>query len=75
MRDGARRRIVEYNNHIALITARYRVSLADLYAASRDEILARPDFFAADGVHPSAAGYEIWARLMWATIGEAIGIK
>jgi acyl-CoA thioesterase I len=38
--------------------------LVDLFAASRQFLPHRPDFFCRDGFHPSDAGYEQWAELM-----------
>ena len=38
--------------------------LVDLYAASQREVPARPELIAADGYHPSDAGYARWAELV-----------
>ncbi len=46
--------------------------VVDLYEPSRDEVPRRPDLVASDGYHPSDAGYERWAELMWQGIQRRI---
>ncbi|GMU07786.1 SGNH/GDSL hydrolase family protein [Corallococcus caeni] len=57
-------RIEPFNAAIASVARAHGLHLVDLYEASREMIPRRPDFFCADGFHPSAAGYDEWADLM-----------
>jgi acyl-CoA thioesterase I len=47
--------------------------VVDLYEPSRLEVPQRPDLVARDGYHPSDAGYERWAELMWQGVQRRIG--
>jgi lysophospholipase L1-like esterase len=58
------RRIELFNEHIAATAARHRLALVDLYAWSREALPGRPELFCADGFHPSAQGYDVWAERM-----------
>jgi lysophospholipase L1-like esterase len=42
--------------------------LVDLYGPSQAALPAHPHVVSADGYHPSDAGYELWAQLMWGAI-------
>jgi acyl-CoA thioesterase I len=57
-------RIEPFNEAISAVARAHGVHLVDLYAASREFIPLRPDFFCWDGFHPSDTGYEQWADLM-----------
>lgn len=71
MRDAARRHIVIFNQRIEGIAKRHNLTLIDLYGRSSDFKL-HPEFFAADGFHPSDAGYEFWTELMWPDVEKVI---
>lgn len=73
MRDEARQRIRAYNERILDIATRHRLLLADAYEESAAVIPTHPEFFSADGFHPSDEGYEFWAVKMWPTVKLAIG--
>lgn len=65
MREYARRRIIAFNQRIAVIAARHRLPVVDLFAKTR--IFAkRAELFSSDGIHPSDAGYEFWTNILWA---------
>jgi len=72
-RAEAARRIALFNERIAQIAAAHQVTLVDAYTMSRDVIPAHPEFFSADGFHPSDEGYEYWAKMMWPAVKTAIG--
>jgi len=72
-RAEAARRIALFNERIAQIAAAQQVTLVDAYTMSRDVIPAHPEFFSADGFHPSDEGYEYWAKMMWPAVKTAIG--
>lgn len=69
------RRIVLFNERIEQIASRHGVEVFDVYNATHKQLDSRPELFSADGFHPSDAGYELWAELMWPTIAGAIGIE
>jgi lysophospholipase L1-like esterase len=54
-----------YNRAIATAARRHQALLIDTYDTSRREIPRHPEFFSADGFHPSDAGYQFWAGVMW----------
>jgi lysophospholipase L1-like esterase len=59
------------NAHVAALARRPRFTVVDLHALG-DELPRHPEYFSADGFHPSAAGYERWADLMWPAVEAAI---
>ena len=74
LRPDAVRRIRLFNEIIDRVAARYRgVRVADAYHSSREVIAAHPEFFCADGFHPSAEGYEYWAKMLWPAVKDEIG--
>jgi acyl-CoA thioesterase-1 len=58
-------RINELNAAIEALAARPRFSVVDLFAFSQKEVPLHPEYFAPDGFHPSAVGYDRWADLLW----------
>lgn len=68
LRAEYQQRIIAFNKHLEEIAARYQVTLFDVYAITHEELPQHPEFFSADGFHPSDAGYENWAEQMWPTI-------
>ncbi|MDQ1523674.1 MAG: acyl-CoA thioesterase [Pyrinomonadaceae bacterium] len=73
LHEQVRARIQLFNTHIAEIAARHDLLLVDAYDMSRELIPNHPEFFSADGFHPSDEGYEYWAKMMWPKVKEAIG--
>ncbi len=73
MRDETRRQINRFNERIKEIAARYSLPLVDAYAETHAIIPEHPKFFSDDGFHPSDAGYEYWARMMWPAVKAALG--
>jgi acyl-CoA thioesterase I len=63
-----------YNQAIAEIVARHRLTLVDAYTPSRRELPEHPEFFSEDGFHPSDAGYRFWASLMWPGLRASLGV-
>lgn len=56
-------RIEEFNHRIRRLAMDHSYALVDLYGAARlDE---HPEYFGADGFHPSAAGHAAWFEVMW----------
>ncbi|HJR08647.1 MAG TPA: SGNH/GDSL hydrolase family protein [Pyrinomonadaceae bacterium] len=73
LHEQVRQRILLFNTRLAEIARRHELRLVDAYDMSREVIPAHPEFFSADGFHPSDEGYEYWAKMMWPTVKEAIG--
>ena len=73
MRDETRRQINRFNERIKGIAARYSLPLVDAYAETHAIIPEHPEFFSDDGFHPSDAGYEYWAKMMWPAVKAALG--
>jgi acyl-CoA thioesterase-1 len=73
LHDQVQARIRVFNERIAEIAKRRELLLVDAHEMSREVIAAHPEFFSADGFHPSDEGYEYWAKMMWPTVKEAIG--
>jgi lysophospholipase L1-like esterase len=72
MREEVSRRIAAFNGKIEEIAARHALHVADAHSLSREVLRARPDFFSADGFHPSDSGYEFWAEAMWPVVEGAV---
>ena len=73
LRDEARRRIEALNEAIDSVSRAYRFTLVDAFGFSREVIPRHPEFFSADGFHPSDEGYEFWAVKTWPAVREALG--
>ncbi len=73
IRGEYQRMIVEFNRRLEEIAARHGVIVFDVHTTTREQLPAHPEFFSADGFHPSDAGYEFWAEKMWPTVARAIG--
>jgi len=64
-------RVTGFNRHLAGLASRPRFTVVDLHSLSERELRDRPDFFGADGFHPSGAGYQRWAELLWPSVEAA----
>jgi len=73
IRPEYQRLITEFNGKLEEIAARHGVIVFDVYTTTHQELPAHPEFFSADGFHPSDAGYELWAERMWPAVARAIG--
>lgn len=75
LREEARRRVLLFNEHIAEAAARHGLFLADAFEKSAAVIPTHPEFFSADGFHPSDEGYEFWAFEMWPVVKRALALE
>ena len=66
------KRIEMFNLHVTATAARHRLTCVDLFSWSREALSDRPEYFSADGFHPSAAGYEVWAERMLPSLESAL---
>ncbi|HME89824.1 MAG TPA: SGNH/GDSL hydrolase family protein [Myxococcaceae bacterium] len=62
------RRLAELNARIEALGRRPGFTVVDLLSFSRRELSAHPEYFCPDGFHPSPAGYDRWAELMWPAV-------
>lgn len=75
MRPEVSRVIVLYNRKIDELAQRYGATVADIHQATGPQLAAHPEYFSADGFHPSDDGYEEWAEHLWPTIADVIGVE
>ena len=73
MRAEYQRRIAQFSERLEEIANRHGVTIFDVYTLTRDELPSHPEYFSADGFHPSDEGYELWATQMWPTVARVIG--
>jgi acyl-CoA thioesterase-1 len=74
MRSEYRQLIVQYNQQLEEVASRHGVTVFDVYTITHEQLPGHPEYFSADGFHPSDQGYELWAETMWPTIARVIGI-
>ena len=65
-------RLARINAAIASTCERHGFVLVDLFAFSQRELPQHPEYFSADGFHPSAAGYQAWGALVGAAAVSAL---
>ncbi len=73
LRKEYQQQIMRFSQRLEEIAARHGVTVFDIYAITHDELGSHPEYFSADGFHPSDEGYELWATQMWPTIARVIG--
>ena len=74
MRNQYQRQIDEYCKRLEEIANKYDVTIFDIYTITKKELPSHPEYFSADGFHPSDEGYELWATQMWPTLAQAVGV-
>jgi lysophospholipase L1-like esterase len=67
--------IMRFNQRLEEVATRYGVVIFDIYRGTQKELPSHPEYFSADGFHPSDQGYELWANEMWETIKLVIGVR
>jgi lysophospholipase L1-like esterase len=72
LRKKVVRRALELNAILKRAAAVWDAQLVDLHEASRREVPGHPELFAADGYHPSDAGYARWAEIVWHGIARRL---
>jgi lysophospholipase L1-like esterase len=73
MREQYRQQIVQFNKRLEEIARSHGVTIFDIYSITTRELPAHPEYFSADGFHPSDSGYELWAVEMWPVIARILG--
>ena len=75
MRSDYHQLIVTFNKKLEDIASRHGAIVFDVYTVTHEQLPSHPEFFSADGFHPSDQGYELWANQMWPTIASAINLE
>lgn len=73
MRNEYQRQIAQFSQRLEEIANRHGVTIFDVYTITKQELPSHPEYFSADGFHPSDQGYELWASSMWPTVASVIG--
>ena len=72
LRSEYQRQIEQFSERLGEIANRYGVTVFDINTITKAELPSHPEYFSADGFHPSDKGYELWASTMWPTVDEVI---
>lgn len=75
MRSGYQQQIAQFNARLEEIARRHEVTIFDIYSITRRDLPSHPEYFSADGFHPSDEGYDLWATEMWPTLAHVIGAR
>ena len=70
--ESMRARLAAFNRRIERVATRYNLPLVHLYEVTEESLRSHPELFSEDGMHPSAAGYRVWADTMWPAVKQAI---
>ena len=73
MRSTYQQQIVQFSQKLEEIANRHGVTIFDIYSITTEELASHPEYFSADGFHPSDDGYELWATRMWPTLARVLG--
>ncbi len=73
MRGQYQQQIIQFSKRLEEIAARHGVTVFDVYTITTKELPSHPEYFSADGFHPSDQGYALWAEQMWPTVARVIG--
>lgn len=73
MRREYQQSIIDFNEKLKEIATAQNAIVFDIYSITREELHSHPEYFSADGFHPSDAGYEMWAEQMWPTLERVLG--
>ena len=75
VRNQYQQQIMRYSRRLEEIAARHGATVFDVYSITHAELASHPEYFSADGFHPSDDGYEMWATQMWPTVAKVIGVQ
>ena len=74
LRSEYQQQIIRYSRRLEEIAVRHGATVFDVYTITHEELASHPEYFSADGFHPSDDGYELWATHMWPTVAKVIGV-
>ncbi|MFL5319656.1 MAG: SGNH/GDSL hydrolase family protein [Myxococcaceae bacterium] len=60
-------RLLAFNEALKASAAKHRFEYVDLFSQSRADLPGHPEYFCADGFHPSEHGYDRWTSYVWPT--------
>jgi acyl-CoA thioesterase-1 len=63
--------IGQFNSYFEVFRTYPNTTLVDTYTSSQKHLPGRRDLFSSDGFHPSDAGYEQWAQMLFAELEKA----
>jgi lysophospholipase L1-like esterase len=75
MREQSQATIARFNERLQQIADANGVIVFDVYSLTHQELPSHPEYFSADGFHPSDAGYQLWAVRMWPTVAGALRLE
>jgi lysophospholipase L1-like esterase len=75
LRSQYQQEIMRFSRRLEEIAARHGATVFDVYTITHEQLASHPEYFSADGFHPSDDGYELWATQMWPTVAKVIGEK
>lgn len=73
LRSEYQQRIIMFNRKLEEVANRHGVVIFDVFGITHEQLAEHPEYFSADGFHPSDAGYELWAEQMWPTVARVVG--
>ena len=73
MRSEYQQQIMQFSRRLEEIAARHGVTVFDIFTITTQKLASHPEYFSADGFHPSDQGYEFWAQEMWPTLARVLG--
>jgi acyl-CoA thioesterase-1 len=65
-------RVNELNAALTEVARAHGFRLCDVHSLGQVELKESPDYFSADGFHPSSKGYARWAEVMWPEVEGAL---
>ena len=74
LRNEYQQQILRFSQRLEEIARRHDVTIFDIYTITHKDLASHPEYFSADGFHPSDEGYEFWAAQMWPTVAQVIGV-
>ena len=74
LRNEYQQQNIRFSKRLEEIAARHGVTVFDIYTITHGQLASHPEYFSADGFHPSDQGYELWATQMWPTVAKEAGV-
>ena len=74
LRREYQQQIRRFSQRLEEIAARHGVTVFDVFTITHEKLGSHPEYFSADGFHPSDEGYELWATQMWPTVARVVGV-
>lgn len=72
MRAQYQQTIIHFNQKLEEVAERSGAIVFDIYTVTKEQLPSHPEYFSADGFHPSDRGYELWAEQMWPTVARVV---